>query len=368
MARFVVLKGGASYKVFEFEGNIARIGSGETMDLNLESPGFTGDLFFLTKSASGYEIEGRNDALSFSINGVPGEGRAQLNDGDKVAFLDYLIIATYPPTLGVPAPTPEVVRKPETPVQPKVSRDTAPVVSAAPPPPPTPPPPPPPPQPEPPKAAPRGVERPTTIIDSAAMTQSQQPKSPQPPPPVQREPQSSSPRQGPPTTDAVRHERQASATPRKARITPVYSLVGLSGQYKGQVREIDTRDFVIGRDSSVCDLVVDRTESGDLDNSVSREHFTIVATDEGLSLIDKKSRLRTYINGKVIEPNQRESIAPEDIISIPVPTGEVKFRLCFVGNENFSPDKGRSKYLPIIIGLAVIITLLIVATLWLLGD
>lgn len=148
----------------------------------------------------------------------------------------------------------------------------------------------------------------------------------------------------------------------------MYSLVGLSGQYKGQVREIDTREFVVGRDGSVCDLVVDRTEAGDLDNSVSREHFTIVATDEGLSLTDKKSRLRTYINGKVLEPNQRESIAPEDIISIPVPTGEVKFRLCFVGNENFAPDKGRSKYLPLIIGLAVIITLLIVAAVWLLGD
>ncbi len=128
MARFVVLKGGASYKVFEFEGNIARIGYGETMDLNLEAPGYPGDLFFLTKSANGYEIERRNDTLNFSINGAPGGSRVQLNDGDKVAFLDYLIIATYPPTLGAPAPAPEKVATPEPPPMPKVTKDTSPVV------------------------------------------------------------------------------------------------------------------------------------------------------------------------------------------------------------------------------------------------
>lgn len=197
------------------------------------------------------------------------------------------------------------------------------------------------------------------------MEQAARPASPQPS--VQRESYDAGTRPAV-RPEPPRSERPAAAAPRKPRITPVYSLVGLAGQYKGQVREIDTREFVVGRDGSVCDLVVDRTEAGDLDNSVSREHFTIVATDEGLSLTDKKSRLRTYINGKVLEPNQRESIAPEDIISIPVPTGEVKFRLCFVGNENFAPDKGRSKYLPLIIGLAVIITLLIVAAVWLLGD
>lgn len=362
MARFVVLKGGASYKIFEFDGNIARIGAGETMDLILDTPGFAGDLFFLTKSADGYEIELRNDRLTFNVNGAPGGNRVQLNDGDKITFLDYLIVATYPPTLAAPSSEPKVERKPEPPPSAKPPKVTSPVVASPPPQPP-----PPPPLVEPSKPAPRAIERPTTIIDSSAMMQAEQSKM-SPPPPVQRDRQSPAAKPAVPTNDAIRADRQAPAVPRKPRITPVYSLVGLSGQYKGQVREIDTRDFIVGRDPSSCDLVVDRTESGTLDNSVSREHFTIMATDEGLSLIDKKSRLRTYINGKIIEPNQRESIAPEDIISIPVPTGEVKFRLCFVGNENFAPDKGRGKYLPIIIALAVIITLLIVATIWLLGD
>ncbi len=366
MARFVVLKGGTSYKVFEFDGNIARIGSGETMDLNLETPGFEGDIFFLTKSPRGYEIERRNESLVFTINGSPGGNRVPLNDGDKVAFLDYLIVATYPPSLGPQPAEPEKKVVPEPPpIQPARPKDTSPAV-AIPAVPPAPPPKPEPPRPEPPRPAQR-VERPTTIIDSAAMAQANRPAPPPPQPSVHRDSYDAGAR--PPSRPEPQSvERQAAPAPRKPRITPVYSLVGLSGQYKGQVREIDTREYVVGRDSASCDLVVDRTESGDLDNSVSREHFTIIATDEGLSLTDKKSRLRTYVNGKVLEPNQRESIAPEDVISIPVPTGEVKFRLCFVGNENFAPDKGRSKYLPFIIGLAIIITLLIVAAIWLLGD
>ena len=361
MARFVVLKGGASYKVFEFEGNIARVGSGETMDLNLEAPGYDGDLFFLSKTPRGYEIERRNDALNFHINGAVASNRVVLNDGDKVTFLDYIIVATYPPTLNAPQVEPEQAKPQTTPVEQKRPKDTSPVAAAPPPPPP---PPQAPPKPEPPKPAPRGTERATTIIDSAAMAQTARPAPP--PLPPQRETPEPSQRQ----PDRQEHPRfeKAPTSQRKPRITPVYSLVGLAGQYKGQVREIDTKEFVVGREGSSCDLVVDRTEGGDLDNSVSREHFVIYSTDEGLFLTDKKSRLRTYINGKVLEQNQRESIAPEDIISIPVPTGEVKFRLCFVGNENFSPDKGRSKYLPMIIGLALVITLLIVAAIWLLGD
>ncbi|MGB5106432.1 MAG: FHA domain-containing protein [Candidatus Zixiibacteriota bacterium] len=359
MARFVVLKGGASYKVFEFDGNIARVGSGETMDLDLEAPGLDGDLFFLTKTPRGYEIERRNDSLSFNVNGAAAGNRVFLNDGDKVTFLDYIIVATYPPTLGAPVVEPAQSQPAPVAEEPRKSKDTSPVAAA-------PIAPPPPPKVDPPKPVQRGPEKATTIIDSAAMAQAGRPSQPQPPAPSQRETREPSPRAAQPETP--RAEKAAAQQARKPRITPVYSLVGLAGQYKGQVREIDTREFVVGRDGSTCELVVDRTEGGDLDNSVSREHFTIHSTDEGLFLIDKKSRLRTYINGKVLEQNQRESIAPEDVISIPVPRGEVKFRLCFVGNENFAPDKGRSKYLPMIIGLALIITLLIVAAIWLLGD
>lgn len=359
MARFVILRGGANYKVFDFEGNIARIGVGETMDVALEAAGYDGDLFFVTKTAKGYEIERRDDALSFSINATPMSSRTQLNDGDKITFLDYLIIVTYP---GAKPEASSKIAEPE-PVHHTPSsapKDTAPLLSKLEPPA----------QPQPvprpePKPAAKGSERPTTIIDSAALSQGTA-RPPEPPRPAQPAP----PRDAG-TRPVVRQEpepRQQAVeqAPKKQRITPVYTLVGLSGQYKGQVREIDTKEFVVGRDPSHCDLVIDRSEGGDLETSVSREHFTILSTDDGLFLVDKRSRLRTFINGKIIEPNQRESIAPEDILSIPVPSGEVKFRLCFAGNENFAPDKGKSRFLPIILGLVGLIIILLIAAIWLL--
>jgi hypothetical protein len=351
MARFVILKGGASYKIFEFEGSIARVGTGEMMDLQLEAPGFDGDLFFLTKTPRGYEIERRADQLAYTVNGASASGRQVLNDGDKVTFLDYIMIATYgtAPAAKVEAPAPAEKSAP-----PRVTApvNVAPAVeSPAPPPAPSPPPP----------QSPRaGGERPTMIIDSQAMTP---PPAPASPPAGRREAGTQ------PLAKSRNPEAPArTPSPTKERITPVYSLVGLSGQYKGQVREINTREFVVGRDGSVCDLVIDRTEGGELDKSVSREHFVISSTEDGLYITDKKSRLRTFINGKILEPNQREFIAPEDIISIPVPTGEVKLRLCFLGQENFAADQGKSKYTPLIIGMVLVIVALIVTIIWLLGD
>ncbi len=355
MARFVILKGGASYKIFEFEGSIARVGTGEMMDLQLDASGFDGDLFFLTKTPRGYEIERRADELAYAINGASVSGRQVLNDGDKVSFLDYIMIATYGPAPAAKVETPAPAEKPGLP------RVTAPVnVAPAAPAEIQPPPPPPPPAP-PPRA---GGDRPTMIIDSQAMTPPQ-PAAHHASPPVERREAGTQPLGKSRSPEAPPARTTA---PTKDRITPVYSLVGLSGQYKGQVREINTREFVVGRDGSLCDLVIDRTESGELDKSVSREHFVISSTEDGLYITDKKSRLRTFINGKILEPNQREFIAPEDIISIPVPTGEVKLRLCFLGQENFAADQGKSKYTPLIIGMVLVIVALIVTIFWLLGD
>lgn len=360
MARFVILKGGANYKVFDFDGSIARVGAGDMMDLQIEAPDCDGDLFFLTKTQRGYEFEPRHDTLPFAVNGAPVARRQLLQDGDKVTFLDYIVIATYPPTLDAPKPAPAAVEAPPV-IQPKASTETKPPVAAPPPEPPA--------QPKRP-----GAERPTVIIDSAAMAAQAQRQTPPPPPepipaprPASRDtaPRPAAMAPAPPKEQQPPPQHQPQA-PRKNRITPVYSLVGLSGQYKGQVKEIDTKDFLVGREGSLCDLVIDRTESGELDKSVSREHFVITSTDEGLYITDRKSRLRTFVNRKALEPNQREFIAPEDIITIPAPAGEIKFRLCFLGQENFGADKGKSKYTPIVIGLVLLIIALVAVIIWML--
>ena len=101
--------------------------------------------------------------------------------------------------------------------------------------------------------------------------------------------------------------------------------------------------------------------------SISREHLAITSTEEGLYLTDKRSQLRTYINRKIIEPGQREFIAPEDIISIPAPSGEVFLRLCFRGQENFAPIKAAGPIDPKwIMILGAVIVVLVAALIFLL--
>lgn len=322
MAKFIVLKNGIDYKVFGYEGNIARIGSGSTVDFQLETTGIEGDLFFVTKTSGGYEIERRARGLAFTINGTPITEPTLLKDGDKVGFLDYIMIVKYE-SQGQPAAA--AVAPPPQPVAPKpVVSDTAQQVSTQPEPKP---------KVEPPKPTPKGAEKPTMIIDAealAAQAQQAKPMSSQPAP----ERLASAPARSPQPAPAA---PQSAKTPTKPKITPVYTLCVLTGQHKGRAFEIDTAEYLIGRERGVCDLTIDHDEHGQPEMAVSREHCVITSTDEGLYLTDKRSQLRTFINRKVIEPGQREYIAPEDIISIPAPSGEIFLRLCFRGQENFAP-------------------------------
>ena len=360
MARFIVLKDGLSQTVFDFDGSIARIGSGAMVDLRLEAAGFEGDLFFLTKTPNGYEIEKRADNLNFTVNGSAVGNRALLKEGDKVAFLNYLIVASYSGSAR-PAKPPEVITRPpagQARISPQETSPPKPVQESKPV------------FPEPieekPKATPaRGSERPTTFINLGELQAK--------PTPTNRS-QTAPPREriaSPKVTDPNVHAPQPKqAEPpkqdAKKRIEATYALVGLSGQHKGKTILIDTKEFVVGRDRGLCDLVIDHDERGQLDDSISREHFTISSTDEGLYLTDRRSKLRTFVNRKALESDQREFITPEDIISIPAPTGELKFRLCYVGQENFAPDRPPTAVWPIIV-LAVLIVVLIIVLIWLLG-
>lgn len=358
MARFVVLKSGVSQTVFDFEGETARIGSGVGVDLQLESANVQGELFVLNKTPEGYELLKRAEGLSLMINGAPSGDRVLLREGDKIAFLDYLIVVTYPPEKRSVADARISQEKP--PALPKPGADaTAPLATQ--------PPPPPPPvaeKPEPPPVK-RGA-RETVILNSEMIEKASAQFRGDVAPAVDRSGKrlDTEPVVLPPVKPTVEPAKPTG----KPKITPVYSLVGLSGQHKGMTREIDIAEYTVGRNTALCDLVIDHDEQGQMDTSVSREHFVIHSTDEGLYLTDKRSQLRTYLNWKVIEPNQREFIAPEDIISIPTPSGEVIFRLCFRGQENFAPPvRPSNRILRIILILAGAIALLGIVLIWLLS-
>jgi hypothetical protein len=364
LARFIVLKGQSNYAVFDFDGNIARVGSGANVDLRLEGGPDGDDFFFLTKTASGtYQLEPRSAVVKISVNGSPCTGTTVLDDGSKIAVLGYMILVSYQAGQAEdaeqkPAPaaeaTPEVapVSDSTSPVKPMESAPNAPEV---------------PPEPAPPKPTPPpAVERPTVPAMETPQSPSpvnQPPATPEPPPAPQ----------GLGANDATVRinfdEVNQQVVPRKkepaveevqGKIEPIFSLVCLSGYHKGKVFRIDSEEFVIGRDRD-SDIVIDHDEKGRPDTSVSRKHFTVHSTEDGLFIVDKVSKLRTFVNGRVLESDQREQIAPEDIISIPSPQGDIKFRLCFVDEENFAPVEANRNTMWLIVGLIAVIIILAVA-------
>lgn len=357
MARFIVLKRGTGQTVFDFDGEIARIGSGGDCDLRVDAADITGELFRLTRTPSGYELQKMAAGLSLMVNGGPVGERVLLKEGGKITFLDYIIVVTYPYSQqaanagaiaserGAPPPTPRGADTAPT-VAPKLGT--------------------PPPAEEKPQQSPaKKGSKPTVVINSESMRRQaeQERKIDIPPPPAPKVKSADTPPIAVPKQPP--HIERARPTG-KPKITPVYSLVCLSGQHKGMVKEIDTGEYMVGRNPGLCDLVIDHDERGQVETSISREHFVINSTEEGLYLTDKRSKLRTYLNWKVIEPNQREFIAPEDIISIPVPSGEVIFRLCFRDQENFAPPvRPGNKTLRIVIILAATVVLLTLALIWL---
>ncbi len=365
MARFIVLKGQNNYAVFDFDGNIARVGSGANVDLRLEGGPDNDDFFFLTKTSAGtYQLEPRSATVNISVNGAPCTGATVIGDGGKVAVLDYMILVSYQAgstTEDESKPAPEVKAAPglkpvsdsTSPVKPTESVAKTPEV---------------PPEPAPPKrtSPPPDVERPTAPAGGVPPTPpapEQQPQSPPPPPQPPR-------LGGNDATVRINFDEVAQqVVPRKkepvveevqGKIEPIFSLVCLSGYHKGKVFRIDSEEFVIGRDRD-SDIVIDHDEKGRPDTAVSRRHFTLHSTEDGLFIVDKVSKLRTFVNGKVLESDQREQIAPEDIISIPSPQGDIKFRLCFVDEENFAPVEANRNTMWLIVGLIAIIVILIVA-------
>ena len=352
MARFIILKNGANYKIFDFDGSIARVGGSANVDLQLSDTAEQDDICFLTKMSDGYELEPRSSKVEIVLNGQPVKDRTVLKEGDKISFADYLIITTYGSESQQPVVEDVQEQKPE--------KSTSPVVplptedkqipeekkKATP----KPPPPPPPVQ--------KGSEKATTLLDLSQTPDFE----PQAKKPIQQQtPVQNNQSYQSSKTDIIETPTYSSEppTPSKARIKALYSLVGLSGQHKGVPIELDCEEFRVGRDPE-SDLVIDRDEQGQPEKSISREHFVLLSKDDNLYLIDKRSKLRTFLNKEPLEADQREMVVPEDIISIPAPSGEVKFRVCFAGEEIFTPDNKGESHSKIVFILAAVVILFII--------
>jgi hypothetical protein len=158
------------------------------------------------------------------------------------------------------------------------------------------------------------------------------------------------------------------ARPAEDSIEPIYKLAGLSGQYAGKAFPINRREFVIGRDSD-CDITIDRDQKGQPDSSISRKHFTLTTQDERIFLTDRNSKLRTLVNRRRIEPDEREELSPGDIVAIRSPVGIIKFRLVYADEINpFYADQEQQLPLKWILLLLAAIIILVVALILLLGG
>jgi len=217
VARFIILKSGANFKVFDFDGSIARIGGSANVDLQLSDTGEQDDICFLTKISDGYELEPRSSKVAIMLNGQPVQNRTVLKEGDKVSFADYLIITTYGSEGQPPVAEKVQEQKPEqstSPISPLATEDKQTPEQkkeAAPEPPPPPPPP-----------VQRGSEQATTLLDlSQTPDFTQQAKEPvQQQTPVQNQRNLK--------TDIIEtppHITEEPQTPLKARIKALYSLV-----------------------------------------------------------------------------------------------------------------------------------------------
>lgn len=364
MARFVVLKAGSNYNIFDFNGNIARVGPGSEVDLRLEAAAAEGDFFFLVKTADAYQLEVRNPEVGILVNGNPVKDRISLSEGSKIQLFDYLILVTYKSD-GDQVAEAEPSRQPEAAVAEAPKPEPAPMPSPAP-----------------------SADIPTApslATPAEQMPQSEKPAAPPTPaapadqptapriPAGQAPAQPAAPRPDTPTAPGLDNDKTEQITippeeelppapppKQRPRLEAVYCLVCLSGQHKGKTIPIDAPEFVVGRDLD-CNLRVSKNERGQEDRSVSRQHFTITTQDDVLYISDRVSRLRTYVNGNVIEKGEREQITPEDIISIPAAGGEVKFRLCLTDDPNPYPDThGGIPWKWIILLVSAIIVLIIV--------
>jgi FHA domain len=103
----------------------------------------------------------------------------------------------------------------------------------------------------------------------------------------------------PPARTAV----QAAAASAAAGVRSYGSLQCVAGSLSGRRFAVTRQGLLIGRDPAKCQIVV--AEEG-----VSREHAWVVATDEGVVVIDRGSSNGTYVNsveaGRVIKAQLRD--------------------------------------------------------------
>ncbi|RMD85999.1 MAG: FHA domain-containing protein, partial [Calditrichaeota bacterium] len=118
-----------------------------------------------------------------------------------------------------------------------------------------------------------------------------------------------------------------------------YYLLAIYGPYLSRKYKLKFGVNRIGRDTKLNDIVIRETEKGTLDPSISRRHATISYKDGRFFLSDKRSKTRTYVNQKKVDPTEEIPLNLNDEIEIVSDQKSTIFRLVYDEPHDFSPPR-----------------------------
>lgn len=118
-----------------------------------------------------------------------------------------------------------------------------------------------------------------------------------------------------------------------------YYLVAIYGPYLGKKFALKLGDTKIGRDTKLNDIILRKNENGELDPSISRRHATISYDNGKFFVTDKRSKTRTYVNQKKLNPSDQVPISVGDEIEIVSDQKSTIFRLVAKDKIDLSSPK-----------------------------
>lgn len=142
-----------------------------------------------------------------------------------------------------------------------------------------------------------------------------------------------------PTSAAISHDFKTDEQDGGFSSTKKHFLIAIYGPYLGKKFPLNSEITKIGRDTKLNDIIIRHNEKGELDSSISRRHATVSYKDGQYLVSDKRSKTRTYVNQRKLDPSDEIPLKVGDEIEIVSDQKSSIFRLVTKQPFNFSPPK-----------------------------
>jgi pSer/pThr/pTyr-binding forkhead associated (FHA) protein len=142
-----------------------------------------------------------------------------------------------------------------------------------------------------------------------------------------------------PTLEAIPQDIKTDEPDGGLPSTKKHFLIAIYGPYLGKKFPLNSEVTKIGRDTKLNDIIIRHNEKGELDSSISRRHATVSYKDGQYFVSDKRSKTRTYVNQRKLDPSDEIPLHVGDEIEIVSDQKSSIFRLVTREPFNFSPPK-----------------------------